>query len=172
MSEFRDAAHTLIAALDQLSIAYALGGSIASSLHGIARATQNLDLIVDLPVARVAELHGAICRDFYADEDAMRDAIQRGMAFNVIHLESGLKFDLFIASRHPLGHDQLAHCRKVQTALLGGRIDHAYLDTQAARLGVADLIEGIRWTKVFREIIVGEMAISGERKVSGVQEAI
>ena len=120
MSEFRDAANSLFEVLDRIGVAYAVGGSVASSLHGIARATQALDLVVDLPLMRTPDLYAAVSSDFYADEDAMRDAIRRGMSFNLIHLKSGLKFDLFIAARHPLGRDQLAHRRLVETALLGG----------------------------------------------------
>ena len=184
MSELRDAAQSLFEALDRLGIAYAVGGSFASSLHGIARATQDIDLIVELSLAQVDGLDSAIAKDFYADVNAMREAIQRGMSFNVIHLESGFKFDIFVASRHPLGREQLAHSRLTRTALLGGeplgvrvisaedillakmlwhreggevserqwndllnlmqvqsaRIDRTYLNTQAIRLGVADLL--------------------------------
>ena len=95
--------------LRHTGIAHAVGGSFASSIHGIARATQDIDLIVDLPLARVKDLYEAIRREFYVDEDAMRDAIVRGMSFNPIHFESGFKFELFISSRHPLGHEQIAH---------------------------------------------------------------
>jgi hypothetical protein len=134
MSELRDAAETLFGALDALHLAYAVGGSFASSMHGIARATQNLDLIVDLPLARVADLYRAVCKDFYVDEEAMRDAIRRGMSFNLIHLESGFKFDLFVASRHPLGHDQLAHCKSMSTSILGGDPLEAAEDIVLAKL--------------------------------------
>jgi hypothetical protein len=50
----------------------------------------------------------------------MLHAIRGGLSFNLIHLDSGFKFDLFVAGRHPLGRDQLLHRRKVTTALLGG----------------------------------------------------
>ncbi len=50
----------------------------------------------------------------------MRDAIRRGMCFNAIHLKSGLKFNLFVASRHALGREQLERRQEVVTALLGG----------------------------------------------------
>jgi hypothetical protein len=38
----------------------------------------------------------------------------------LIHLDSGFKFDLFVAGRHPLGRDQILHRKKVSTALFGG----------------------------------------------------
>jgi hypothetical protein len=184
MSSLRDAARLLIETLDHLGIPYAVGGSFASSFHGIARATQDLDLVVELPTNRVRDLYQAVAPHFYADEETMLDAIRRGISFNLIHLDSGFKFDLFVAGRHPLGRDQLLHRGKVTTALLGGdplhvdmvsaedivlakllwyrtggevserqwndlvslvevqrdKADRGYLETQAARLGVADLL--------------------------------
>ncbi len=38
----------------------------------------------------------------------------------MIHFESGFKIDLFVASRHPLGSDQLAHRRLETTEIVGG----------------------------------------------------
>ncbi len=184
MSSLRDAAFLLFEALDRVGIHYAVGGSFASSFHGIARATQDLDLVVELSADRVPSLYEAVSPFFYADEGAMLDAIRRGLSFNLIHLKSGFKFDLFVAGRHPLGRDQLRHRRRVSTALLGGepldinmisaedivlakllwyrsgneiserqwndlvslvevqrsQADYAYLETQAKRLGVADLL--------------------------------
>lgn len=120
MASLRDAALALFEALDQLGIQYAVGGSFASSYHGIARATQDMDLVVELPANRVRDLYRAVTPHFYADEETMLDAIRRGLSFNLIHLDSGFKFDLFVAGRHPLGPDQILHRRRVSTALLGG----------------------------------------------------
>src|SRR5271166_1975424 len=107
MSNLRDAALLLFNVLDQLGIHYAIGGSFASSFHGIARATQDLDLVVELPANRVPDLYRAVVPHFYADQETMLDAIRMGVSFNLIHLESGFKFDFFVAGRHPLGRDQL-----------------------------------------------------------------
>jgi hypothetical protein len=42
MSSLREAAVTLFQILDRLGIIYAVGGSFASSLRGVARATQDI----------------------------------------------------------------------------------------------------------------------------------
>ena len=120
MSSLRDAAQLLFDTLDRLGVNYAIGGSFASSFHGVARATQDIDLIVELPMSRVEDLYRAVSNAYYADQDSIRDAIRMGLSFNLIHFESGFKVDLFVASRHPLGRDQLIHRRRVQTAPLGG----------------------------------------------------
>ncbi len=57
---------------------------------------------------------------FCIDEGAIREALERGSSFKVIHFESSLKIDLFVASQHPLGSYQLAHRRLEPTDLLGG----------------------------------------------------
>src|SRR4051794_7799017 len=120
MASLREAAVTLFDILDRLGIVYAVGGSFASSFHGIARATQDIDVVVELSTNRVRDLYLAVSPRFYADEETMLGAIRSGLSFNLIHFESGFKFDLFVAGRHPLGRDQLNHRRRVSTALLGG----------------------------------------------------
>ena len=143
MASLRDAALQLFTTLDRLGIRYAVGGSFASSFHGIARATQDIDVVVELPEVVAKELYLAVSADFYADEEMILDAIRRGLSFNLIHLESGYKFDLFVAGRHPLGGEvserqwsDLANLAEVQR----DRVDYQYLKTQASRLGVAGLL--------------------------------
>jgi hypothetical protein len=87
MASLREAALLLFDALDRLEIDYAIGGSFASSFHGVARATQDLDVVVELPRNRVQDLYQAVASHFCADEEAMRDAIQRGLSFNLIHFD-------------------------------------------------------------------------------------
>ena len=95
----------VVTALDAAGIPYMLTGSFASSYHGMPRATQDIDVVVELPEIVAKELYLAVSSDFYADEEMILDAIRCGLSFNLIHLESGYKFDLFVAGRHPLGDD-------------------------------------------------------------------
>lgn len=89
--------------LERLGLDYLIGGSLAASLHGIPRSTQDADLVVDLPSSRVAELLRALGPQFYADEERARSAVSRQAAFNIIHLETMFKVDLFV-----LGDDAAA----------------------------------------------------------------
>jgi hypothetical protein len=120
MSSLREAAVALFEILDRLSIVYAVGGSFASSLHGVARSTQDIDVVIDLRADQIDVFYQALASKFYVDDGAILTAVVRGKSFNAIHFESGLKIDLFVASRHPLGADQLARRRTEATALLGG----------------------------------------------------
>jgi hypothetical protein len=84
------------AALDALGVRYVIGGSLASSLYGVPRSTQDVDLVADLREAHVAPFVQALTGGFYVDADMIRDAIARRASFNVVHLATMFKADVFI----------------------------------------------------------------------------
>ncbi len=51
--EILQAITPLIEAFEQLGIPYYIGGSVASSVHGRRRATQDVDIVADLPLKHV-----------------------------------------------------------------------------------------------------------------------
>jgi hypothetical protein len=81
---------------EQLGITYVLGGSWASSMHGITRATMDADFLADIREEHVAEFIVAIKDDFYFDEGAIREAIRIRRSFNIIHLTELFKIDIFV----------------------------------------------------------------------------
>lgn len=85
----------LLAILDQMEVQYSVAGSVASSTHGIARTTHDVDLVADLRPEQLNELADLASGDFYADAAHMRESLRRGRSFNLIHLESSYKFDIF-----------------------------------------------------------------------------
>jgi hypothetical protein len=89
-------------ALEKLGVRYLVGGSLASSVHGIPRSTQDVDLLVELPGARVDALAAELEPSFYVDRDMMADAVRRRASFNVIELSTMFKVDLFVSDRSPL----------------------------------------------------------------------
>ena len=93
--------------LDELGIPFATGGSLASSLHGIARATRDIDLLVRLTEGQVGRFVKALrLAEFYVDEKSARGAVRRGSSFNVIYQPGIFKADLFVAAG-PFGEEQL-----------------------------------------------------------------
>ena len=58
--------------------------------------TLDIDIGADLSESVVQELASQWDRDFYVSEPAMRDAVQRGRCFNLIHLSTSLKVDIFV----------------------------------------------------------------------------
>ena len=85
------------AILEKLDVPYLVGGSLASSLHGEPRATQDVDIVADLQLQHVEPFVAALREDFYVDEPAVRDAVKRRSTVNVIHLETMFKVDIFVA---------------------------------------------------------------------------
>jgi hypothetical protein len=85
----------LVFALDALRIRHMVVGSLASSIHGVFRATADGDLLAAIAPNQVAPLVAALGKDWYADADAMSSAIRAQRSFNVIHIPTAQKFDLF-----------------------------------------------------------------------------
>ncbi|MEO7157987.1 MAG: hypothetical protein ABI039_10515 [Vicinamibacterales bacterium] len=99
---------------DAIGIRHTIGGSIAASFAGEPRSTIDIDFIVALGQEQVAPLAAALTPEFYISEDAVRRAIETAGAANLIHQESQLKVDLFIAGGTPLDQQQLNRRRRVE----------------------------------------------------------
>lgn len=82
--------------LDRLGIAYAIGGSIASSAYGTMRFTQDADITVWSFSEVAGRFHDLVKEEFYISEQAMHQALDRHGSFNVIHFETGFKIDIFV----------------------------------------------------------------------------
>lgn len=101
----------VIGALEQLRVPYVVGGSIASSIYGKPRATQDVDVIADLGEEHIPPFITALQNDFYLDEPAVRDAVRRRSTFNVIHLATMFKVDVFVAKKDVPTAQELARRR-------------------------------------------------------------
>ena len=86
----------VVEALNDLNIPYFVGGSLATAIHGVARATMDVDLIADMRAEHAQPLVRALGSDFYADAEMMRDAVRGRSSFNVIHKPTMFKVDVFI----------------------------------------------------------------------------
>jgi hypothetical protein len=104
-----EALDVVVQAFEDIGIRYQIGGSVASSAYGIARATLDVDLVADIGENQVYSFVDRIHASCYVDEDRVRDAIARRTSFNIIHLESMIKVDVFILKLHP--YDQAAFAR-------------------------------------------------------------
>lgn len=101
----------VIEALEELSSPYLIGGSYASSAHGIARATMDIDILAAIPAKQAGALVAKLEPEFYADEEAIRRAIMDKRSFNVIHLDTMFKVDVFVSKRDPFDVKQLERRR-------------------------------------------------------------
>lgn len=85
----------LLEVLDDLGVRHMIGGSLASSAHGAYRSTNDVDIVAEISVHEIPRFVSQLSADFYADEESIADAIRRGRPFNLIHLGSSYKFDIF-----------------------------------------------------------------------------
>jgi len=77
-----EALNPLVNAFDQLGIVYYIGGSVSSSFHGIARRTQDIDMIADIQPHHVHTLVSMLQNDYYVDEQALQDSVRRSLLYN------------------------------------------------------------------------------------------
>jgi hypothetical protein len=97
----------VVAILDEVGVPYAVGGSISSSVFGEPRASADVDLLVSLSAQDVASLAAGFQPAFYVDEESVMDAVRRHASFNVIHLATMLKADLFVSGPDLLDVEQM-----------------------------------------------------------------
>jgi hypothetical protein len=76
-----------------------IGGSVASSLHGLPRATMDIDVIINISHFHVDSMMNAFSDEFYIDQDMVTDAVKSLSSFNVICLSNMIKVDFFILKR-------------------------------------------------------------------------
>ena len=92
--------------LDRLEIRYLISGSVAAMLYGEPRVTHDIDFVIflrDRDILRLPEAYPAA--EFYlpAKEELFVElAREQKGHFNVIHPESGLKADFYLAKRDEL----------------------------------------------------------------------
>jgi hypothetical protein len=101
----------VIGCFEKLGIAYYIGGSVASSAYGIARATIDVDLVAVIKVPQVNLLVKALEKGYYIDAEMIREAIHRSTSFNLIHLETMIKIDVFIVKDQPYDSEALSRRR-------------------------------------------------------------
>lgn len=92
--------------LDELGIPYVIGGSMASIIHGMLRTTMDVDIVADIQPEQVSSFVSGLPDAFYADEQMIEQAIQRQSSFNLIHLSTMFKVDIFIPKRRPFDQQQ------------------------------------------------------------------
>lgn len=109
--EVREALAPVTEAFDALGVGYYVGGSVASSAHGVPRASLDVDLLAELRPEHVAPFCGRLQDSYYLDADRLRDAVTRRRSFNLIHLETMFKVDVFVSTGRPFDREAISRTR-------------------------------------------------------------
>ncbi len=126
-------------ALEQLGVSYVVGGSVASSVHGIPRSTADADVVAALRLEHVEPLVRSLEADFYVDADMIRDAIRRRFEFNVLHLATMFKVDVFVPTLDDTVRRELAR---------GARVDLGDGRTLFVASAEDTIVQKLRWYRL------------------------
>ena len=117
----------VVDAFTRLEIPYLIGGSLASAVHGIVRATMDADLVADIQPKQVPPLVALLEGEFYTDADMIQDAILHSGSFNLIHLETMFKVDVFILKQRAFDINEME--RRISQPLGDALDEQAYFST-------------------------------------------
>ena len=98
--------------LERLGIYYYVGGSLASSAYGFPRSTQDVDIIADVNEYHIDRMVNLFSDEFYIDADMIREALKHKTSFNVIHLETMTKVDVYIYDDTPFADSKMSRRRR------------------------------------------------------------
>jgi hypothetical protein len=82
-------------ALHVHNVPYFVTGSLASSLHGEFRATNDIDIVAEFVTGQLTAFMSNVSDGFVADAEQAQRAIAARESFNLIHKTTYLKVDVF-----------------------------------------------------------------------------
>jgi len=98
--------------LEKLGVPYIIGGSLASTLYGMVRTTQDSDIIAEMRLEHLQPFVSALRDEFYVDDEMIAESIRRNSSFNIIHRETMFKVDVFIPRPRPFLQSELARAQR------------------------------------------------------------
>ena len=91
-----------------------VAGSLASSVHGRPRATNDIDLVIDPTADQLSRFLSSLPRGWYVSTEAAHDALRKRSMFNVVDPSSGWKADLIVRKDRPFSLTEFNRRRKVR----------------------------------------------------------
>ena len=101
-------------ALEEAGVPYMVTGSIASSVHGVPRATQDIDVIIEPTREQLVALMNRFAEPAYdADVDDALDAFRRRSMFSVIDRRGIWKIDFIFRKPRPFSKKEFDRRTKI-----------------------------------------------------------
>lgn len=102
-------------ALETSGIPYMVTGSMASSVHGIPRATQDIDVVIEPTREQLAGLMEQFSEpDYDSDRDDAFDALGRRSMFSVIDRRGLWKIDFIVRKQRPFSKKEFDRRQPVE----------------------------------------------------------
>lgn len=162
--EISAALEPLLGVLKKFNVPYYICGSLASSIYGIARSTQDVDMVSDLRNISVDLFVKLLCEDYFITADMINEAIKDKSSFNLIHLETMIKIDVFILKDDPYHRISLKRLKE----------DSIDPDKNLIKVNLSSaedvILSKLHWYKIGNEIserqwldILGVIKIQGDK---------
>lgn len=168
---------TVVGILDETGVPHMLTGSLAAAYYATPRATQDVDVVIDVRSDDVQRLvDRMLANGFYVDRTAALDAHRSRGQFNAIDPEGGWKVDLIVRKDRPFSETEFG--RRQTAELLGIEVSLATIedvllsklewsrlgDSELQRRDVLQLLEraGDRIDRQYVDRWVDELDLSGE----------
>jgi hypothetical protein len=97
---------------EELNIQYLIGGSLASTVYGMVRTTQDVDIVAEMQLNHIQPFIIALQGDFYLDAEMITTSIREKSSFNIIHRLTMFKVDIFIPKASPFQQSELNRAEK------------------------------------------------------------
>jgi hypothetical protein len=119
LADVLDVALRVAAAIEANGGEYFVGGSLASSLQGDPRATNDIDFVVSLPLGRLEAFRESLGEDFELDVEMLRDALLHARTANAFYIPLVTKIDFFGHSYEGFDEVEFSRRRKVVVSVSG-----------------------------------------------------
>jgi hypothetical protein len=96
---------------------YLIGGSLASTLYGMVRSTQDSDIVAEMGPEHVQSFVAALKNEFFIDDEMIADAVKTNSSFNIIHRDTMFKVDVFIPLPRPFLRSQISRAQRQMFSL-------------------------------------------------------
>jgi hypothetical protein len=107
----------VVRVIEDTGLRYFVTGSTATIFYGEPRFTNDIDVVVQLSEAEIADFCRRFPQDeFYVSENAAREAVLRKSQFNIIHPASGLKVDVIVPDSTSYNESRFARARRLHPA--------------------------------------------------------
>jgi hypothetical protein len=105
----------VLSTLNRLEIPHMITGSVAAMLFGNPRMTNDMDVVIELPIEKIRPLAEAFSSEayYFPPVESVRTDVTRRGQFNIIHVESGSKVDLIIRKESQFSRTEFSRRRVV-----------------------------------------------------------
>lgn len=114
MQTQRDFFKMIVGLLSDAGIEYMVSGSIASTIHGESRTTNDIDIVIDPDKQKLEKFLNSIGDGYCVSKAEVIDAMNNRSMFNIIDVECGWKIDLIIKKTPPFSILEFRRKRKAE----------------------------------------------------------